>query len=246
MSRARNHAWATVVGLGLLLGACEEDRPTRPGPPLANPSPSPAATPTPEATPTPAANQPPTVSVVSGGGCHPLPGRPCTVAFNATASDPDEDRIAYGWDGCAQGNAPLALCTIPQPGNFTATVLVSDGQGNFARASGTAFGTNEPPVVRLGVPRPPNPAPSNTLYAMAGNQPIDPEDDEDVSRLCTRASVTASGPCQATLASCGGVGDTFDVDLRTLQGPGTCVVEARVADIWGAVGVDRITFQVLP
>ena len=64
--------------------------------------------------------------------------------------------------------------------------------------------------------------------------------------LCTRASVTATGPCRAGLAACGGVGDAFDWDVTTLQGPGTCVVEARVADIWGAVGIHRIAFQVLP
>ena len=251
MSRARMPSLATAaLGLVLILGGCEEDRPTTPRPPVANPTPTPvptaSPTPTPEPTPTPAANQPPTVSVASGGGCHPRPAQPCTVAFNATARDPEEDRIAYGWDGCAQGNAPLALCTVTQPGEFTATVLVSDGQGNFARASGVAHGVNEPPVVTFGGPRPPDPAPSNTSYSLAGNQPMDPEDDDDGNRLCTRATVTASGPCRASLGLCGGVGDAFDVDIRTLQGPGTCVVEARVADVWGAVGVARLVFQVLP
>jgi PKD domain len=237
----------TALGLALALSACDDDaRPTRPGPPVANPTPSPSATPTPEPTPTAEANRPPTVTVTSGGGCHPAPGRPCTVGFNATASDPDGDRIAYGWDGCAQGNVPFVTCMITQPGAFTATVLVSDGQGNFARASAVAHGTNEPPVVRLGGPRPPDPAPSNTSYTLVGGQPVDPEEDEDPNRLCTRATVTASGPCRAGLALCGGVGDAFDVDVTTLQGPGTCVVEARVADVWGAVGRDRIAFQVLP
>lgn len=253
MSRNRRTALATtVLALGLMLVACEEDRPTTPQPPVANPSPTPAPTasptpaPTPEPTPTPAANLPPTVTVASGGGCHPRPGQPCTVAFNATAKDPEDDHIAYGWDGCAQGNAPLALCTIAQPGVFTATVLVSDGQGNFARASGVAEGTNLPPVVRLSG-GPPNPAPSHTTYAFAGGQPYDPEEDEDPNRLCTRATVTAvSGPCRAGLSVCGGVGDAFDWDVTTTQGPGTCVVEARVADVWGAVGTHRISFQVLP
>lgn len=243
----------TALGLALALSACEDDdRPTVPRPPVANPSPSPSATPTPEPsptpepTPTPEANRPPTVTVTSGGGCHPVPGRPCTVGFNATASDPDGDSIAFGWDGCAQGNAPFTICTVAQPGPVTAIVLVSDGQGNFARASAVGLGTNEPPVVRLGGPRPPDPAPSNTSFTLVGGQPVDPEEDEDPNRLCGRATVTATGPCRATLFACGGVGDAFDVDLRTLQGPGTCVVEARVADIWGAVGIDRISFRVLP
>lgn len=247
MRPALTRAFATtVLGLGLLLPGCEEDRPTAP-PPVAMPSPTPTptASPTPEPTPSPAQNKPPTVSVTAGADCHPTPTRPCSVHFNATASDPDGDRIAYGWDGCAQGNAPLALCEISRPGPVTATVLVADGQGGFARASAVAHGTNLPPVVSLGA-GPPNPAPSNTTFNFAGGEPYDPEEDEIPNVLCTRASVTATGPCRAGLAVCGGVGDAFDWDVTTLQGPGTCVVEARVADIWGAVGIHRIAFQVLP
>ena len=251
MSRLRNAlGTSTVLVLAMLLGACEEDRPTTPTPrpPVSNPSPTPAptASPTPEPTPTPAANQPPTVSVVSGGSCHPSPGRPCTVAFNATARDPEDDHIAYGWDGCAEGNAPVAICTISQPGEVTATVLVSDGQGNFARASATAHGVNEPPIVRFGTPRPPNPAPSNTLFTMVGSQPVDPDDDGTARQLCDRATLVVSGPCRAAIGLCAGAGTAFDVDLTTLQGPGTCSVEARVADLWGAIGTDRLVFQVLP
>jgi hypothetical protein len=35
-----------------------------------------------------------------------------------------------------------------------------------------------------------------------------------------------------------------DVDLRTLTGPGTCEVIARVRDSWSAMGTDRLSFQV--
>jgi hypothetical protein len=166
------------------------------------------------------------------------------VSFNATASDPDGDRIAYGWDGCAEGNAPLAICTITRPGEVTATVLVSDGQGNFARASGIAQGTNEPPVVAGRLPRPPNPAPSNTIFVGVGSSPDDPDGDEHISVLCSRARVTTTGPCVAGIGLCGGHG--MDVDIRTLQGPGTCTVELRTTDSWGAVGIDRVVFDVLP
>jgi PKD domain-containing protein len=243
---------ATVLVLAFAVAACEEDRVTTP-PPVANPSPTPSPSssatpspaPTPTASPTPDANRPPTVTVTSSGSCHPVPGRPCTVSFNATANDPDGDRIAYGWDGCAQGNAPFVTCTIDRPGTVTATVLVDDGQGHVARASATASGVNLPPVVRLSG-RPPDPAPSHMTFIFAGGQPYDPEEDEDPNRLCQRATVTATGPCRAGLSVCGGVGDAFDWDVTTLQGPGTCVVEARVADIWGAVGVDRFSFTVLP
>lgn len=251
MTIGKKTALLTALGLVLALAACEEDRPTTPGPPIGNPSPSPSATPTPQATPSPEpspspeANRPPTVTVTTSGGCHPLPDRPCTVSVNATASDPDGDRLAYGWDGCAEGNAPLALCTVTRPGQFTATVLVADGQDHFTRATAIVEGINHAPVVVL-AGRPPNPAPSNTLYSFVGQQPYDPDDDVSPNQLCTRATVTATGPCRAGLAMCGGVGDAFDWDVRTLQGPGTCVVEARVVDNWGAVGIDRFSFQVLP
>lgn len=240
---------AAALALSLLFAACEEDRVTTP-PPVANPSPtptpSPSATPTPAPTPTPDANRPPTVTVTSSGSCHPVPGRPCTVSFNASASDPDGDRIAYGWDGCAQGNVPLVTCTIDRPGDVTATVLVDDGNGHVARASATASGVNLPPTVRLG-DRPPNPAPSHTTFNFIGGQfPQDPEGDEDPGVLCNRVVVVATGPCRAGRGGCYRADMSFDWDLSTLQGPGTCVVEARVADIWGAVGVDRFSFTVNP
>jgi hypothetical protein len=168
------------------------------------------------------------------------------VSFNATANDPDGDRIAYGWDGCAQGNTPLTTCTIDRPGSVTATVLVDDGNGNVARASGTALGVNLPPTVRLG-DRPPNPAPSHTTFNFIGGQfPQDPEGDEDPGVMCNRVTVTTTGPCRAGRGACYRADMSFDWDLSTLQGPGTCVVEARVADVWGAVGVDRFSFTVNP
>jgi hypothetical protein len=237
----------TLLAASALLASCDGSGPTFPRPPVAvTPSPSPSPSPSAEPTPSPSPNLPPRVTVTSGGGCHPSPARPCTVAFNAVVTDPEEDRIAFGWDGCAQGNGPLAICTISAPGVVTATVLVTDGQGNFARASATAEGVNAPPVVAFGHPRPPNPAPSNTLFNLTGGEPTDPEDDDHPNTLCSRATLHTSGPCRAGLGPCGGVGDAFDVDVRTLQGPGTCVVEARVPDVWGAVGVARLVFEVLP
>ena len=240
---------AVVVALmaaSAILSSCESSGPTFPRPPVAvTPSPSPTPTTTPEPSPSPSAspNLPPRVTLTGGGACHPLPSRPCTVAFNAAVVDPEEDRIAYGWDGCAQGNAPLATCTVTAPGLVTATVLVTDGQGNFVRATGTAEGVNAPPFILLGAPRPPNPAPSNTVFSMVSNGPEDPDGDEHVAQLCARTTVTATGPCRAGFSACG---TNFDVDIVTLQGPGTCAVEVRTLDLWGAAGVDRHVFQVLP
>ena len=65
-------------------------------------------------------------------------------------------------------------------------------------------------------------------------------------RICQTAQVTTAGPCTAGVSLCGGVADAFDVDIRTLPGGGTCTVEATAQDGWGAVGRDRIAFQVNP
>lgn len=244
MSPRPPHVLAVTILAGLTLcAACEDASPTRP-PVAATPVPSPTPTPTPEATPDP--NRPPTVTVTNDGGCHPSPGRPCTTGFNATASDPDGDRLAFGWDGCAQGNSPWTTCTITAPGIVTAIVLVDDGRGGVARASATAEGFNQPPLVVFGHPRPPDPAPANTLFSMSGRQPEDPDDDESPDLLCARARIHAAGPCRAALVRCGGMADAFDVDVQTLTGPGTCVVDAAVPDSWGAVGLARLVFRVLP
>jgi hypothetical protein len=187
---------------------------------------------------------------VSGGGsCHPkrtFQGavEACEVQFTANAHDPDGDRLTYAWSGCASGTEKVATCTIDAIREFTATVKVKDGQGGSDTASGTAQGVNQPPRVRFGGARPPDPAPSHSVYTIVGAQPTDPEDDADPNSLCGHASVTYSGPCWAKLFLCGGVADGFDVDIKTLAGPGTCVLEARVEDPWGAVGTDRIVFQV--
>jgi hypothetical protein len=101
-------------------------------------------------------------------------------------------------------------------------------------------------VIQFGTPRPPDPAAANTLYTIAGGQPTDPDGDEDPNQLCDRTTLTVTGPCTAGIGGCGGVGDVFDVDLTTRQGPGTCEVVARVRDSHGAFGTDRLRFEVLP
>jgi PKD domain-containing protein len=201
-----------------------------------------APTPAPTAGP---GNNAPTVTLHGGGSCHPSIRRPCTVEFTAEASDPDGDRVALTWSDCASGSGPRATCTVRTPETYTARVDATDGRGGYARAFATAQGTNQPPRVRFGTPRPPDPARSNTFYGLTGGQPEDPDGDEDSNALCRQGTtVTASGPCRAGLALCGGVGDAFDVDIHTLDGPGTCVVEAQVRDSWGAVGTDRLEFRV--
>lgn len=231
-----------------VLQACGDDPPFRPAPvtvPAATPTPAPAATPTPAASTAPE-NSPPTVSIEGGGECHPWLDRPCYVAFRARIRERDNDDYTIEWKGCTSGREETATCVIDKPGVHRAQVIVTDKFGAFDKASAEARGTNSAPRVRLGANLPPNPAPPNTIYTVVGAQPQDPEEDGTPNQLCQTAQVTTSGPCSAGLALCGGVGDAFDVDIRTLPGGGTCTVEATVRDGWGAVGRDRVQFQVNP
>jgi hypothetical protein len=247
------------VGLAALIGlaGCVGENPVQPQPPQTIPAtqpPAPAAPPAaapPTPTPDPAAQGPsnhaPTVTLTGGGSCHPHPDQPCSVEFQAEARDRDGDPIRLEWHGCTSGSGFTEPCTIDRPGDHTATVVVTDAHGATARASATAVGTNQLPVVKIGLAgRPPDPAPSNRSYSIAGDEPYDPDDYAPYSnQACPHARATATGPCRAALALCGGVGDAFDIDVTTLNGPGTCVVEATVTDPWGAVGRDRFSFQVL-
>lgn len=214
-------------------------------PPPATSAPAAAPTPSPSPTPEASTNRAPRVSLTGGGSCHPGVGRPCRVEFQVDARDPDGDRLTYEWFGCTSGRGLTETCAVDRPGEHTATVVVVDAHGATARASATARGTNELPVVRFGLTRPPDPAPSNQVYTVVGAEPWDPDDyPRNSNQACPHARVTTTGPCRAALGLCGGAGDAFDVDVRTLTGPGTCVVEATVTDPWGAVGRDRFSFAV--
>lgn len=249
MSHTLRPAFAVAV---LSLTACEGRNPvepiatpTTPATVAAQPTPQPAPTPSEPAPPMPT-NHPPTVTLTGGGSCHPGVGRPCSVEFQAEVRDRDGDRVRLEWQGCTSGTGVTELCTIDRPGDVTAIVVATDSQGATTRATGTARGTNLSPVVRIGPHRPPDPAPANTFYSIVGDEPYDPDDWTPYMNLaCPHARVSATGPCRASLGLCGGAGDAFDVDLTTLAGPGTCVVEATVTDPWGAVGRDSFSFRVL-
>ena len=256
MPHIRRRAFAAGLALSGLM-ACEGANPVQPRQtptaPVAQQATTPAAAePTPNAPPSDPApqdskNHPPTVTLTGGGSCHPRPGKPCTVEFQADASDRDGDPIRLEWRGCTSGTGYTELCTIDHPGVFTANVIVTDSHGATARATATADGTNLLPVVHIGPNRPPDPAPANTHYTIVGDEPYDPDDYGPYSnQACPHARVTTRGPCRAAIGLCGGVGDAFDIDLTTLPGgPGICIVEATVTDPWGAVGSDRFSFHVL-
>lgn len=244
-----------VAVIGLV--GCASENPVQPNTPrasvptpVATVPPAPATTQPPATQPTPEPdpsrnNRPPTVTLTGGGSCHPSVNRPCTVEFQAQVLDREGDAYSLRWEGCASGTGFTETCTIARPGDHTATVVVTDARGAVGRASATARGTNLAPIVRIGLTRPPDPAPANTFFPIIGDEPYDPDDWPPYNNLaCPTARVTGSGACRATLAWCGGVGNAFDIDVRT-TGPGTCTVEATVTDPWGAVGRDRFSFRVL-
>lgn len=250
------HAIRTSCALLVVVcwAGCASENPVQPraGAPTPLPTVAPApATTLPPVTPTPVpdpsrTNRPPSVTLTGGGSCHPVVNRPCKVGFEAQVLDRDGDAFSLRWQGCAAGTGFTAACTIDRPGDHTATVVATDARGATASASATALGTNLPPVLEsFAIPRPPDPAPANTFYAMAGYEPYDPDDwPPNMNLACPTSRVTVTGACVGGLAWCGGVADAFDVDLRT-TGPGTCVVEATVTDPWGAVTREAFSFRVL-
>jgi len=162
----------------------------------------------------------------------------------AEASDPDGDSLEILWSGCGSGRDLIADCVITALGPRSARIEVRDGRGGVAAAVAQAVGVNQAPEIRFGEPGPPDPAAPNTLYFVNGGQPTDPDDDEEENTLCSRTTLTVSGACTAGISRCGGVGDVFDVDIRTTAGPGTCVLDAKTVDSWGAEGTGRLTFRV--
>jgi hypothetical protein len=104
--------------------------------------------------PPPPPNQPPTVSVSSSSATITLPCPPgtssatCTasastsVDLTANATDPDNDTLLYTWSvtgGKLTGEARTVTWDLStaQPGTYTATVDVNDGNGHTANGSTT-------------------------------------------------------------------------------------------------------------
>lgn len=98
----------------------EEPEPTEPEPTPVDP------------TPTPGDNVPPTVSLTAT----PAQGSaPLSVTFMAAAADPDGDTLTYLWDfgdGTTAVGETTRTVTYQEDGAYTASVVVSDGQGGQA------------------------------------------------------------------------------------------------------------------
>jgi hypothetical protein len=182
------------------------------------------------------------------------------VALEASAQDPDGDRLSFQWSGCASGTDSRATCQIDAIGDFTAEVQVSDGRGGVARARASVRGTNKPP---------PEPGPfSCGLYTLAGRQaarvagaPQGPfptgsvgycmwgdflyADAEGDRLVCDQVAV--SGPCTAgAVFECGGIADAMSFDFRTGAQPGDCAFTATIRDGWGAAASTTVTVRVEP
>jgi hypothetical protein len=239
-------AGGTGLVLTALLAACNgpNDNPVVPDPkaPVVTPTP-PADTlpPTPEPTREPRGNRPPVVTLSFPGPstCHPHP-RPCSVIVRADARDADGDRLTYAWSGCTSGTDEVAECQVTGPTAFEAIVEVSDTRGATARASALVRGENFPPNRVFAETLPPQP--SRTQVLLFGVV-----EDPESGTLCGRKyclDAHASGPC--------GPGVHFEctclagaeAELRTGDGPGTCVVEFRLTDDQGAIGIATTRFEV--
>lgn len=237
-----------AAGTMLLLACCSgvDRNPVIPDPkdPVATPTvqapDQPPPTPTPEPTRV-AANRPPVVTVSFPGpsSCHPHP-RPCSVAVRADARDPDGDRLSYAWSGCASGTDAQAQCQVTGPETFEATVEVSDTRGGVARASVAARGENFPPDRVFPATLPPQPSQFQVL--LYGNV-----EDPESGVICGRQyclDARASGPCgPSVFLECTCLAGAM-AELRTGNGPGTCVVEVRLRDALGAVGTATTRFEV--
>lgn len=165
------------------------------------------------------ANRPPTVQAVAllpEAQCHPR----CTLTVEAQAEDPDGDELSYVWSGCASGTGARETCTIPQPGDYTASVTVSDGRGGVASAVVDLRGTNRPPSIQ-GTQQVFGPGTWRLL--------VFEEDPDDDPMVCGW-----HGDCECT-----GSVQSYNLICRMPAGVNRCFQRFACTDPFGATGEER-------
>jgi hypothetical protein len=97
------------------------------------------------------ANHGPVIASLQAEPQEVCPGRTCQIVCDATA--PDGGELSYSWSasgGEIAGKGPAVMWTAPQSsGSYTVAVLVIDGHGGKATASGTITVNSLPTIVSL-------------------------------------------------------------------------------------------------
>jgi hypothetical protein len=165
------------------------------------------------------ANRPPTVRAIAllpEAECHPR----CALTVEAQAEDPDGDELSFVWSGCASGTGERESCTIPQPGDYTAAVTVSDGRGGVASASVDLRGTNRPPVIQ---------GSAQVFAAGSWRILVFEEDPDDDAMVCGWW-----GDCQCT-----GSAQSFNLICQIPSTVNRCFERFTCTDPFGASGERR-------
>jgi PKD repeat protein/glucose/arabinose dehydrogenase len=160
-------------------------------------------------------------------GAAPLP-----VRFSATAIDPDGGPVSYRWsvEGVGTVLGPEFEHTFTAPGEYVATVTVTDDEGDTASddVMVTVGGTgNRPPTVEATSDVTSGAAPLAVQFDAVGDDPDGPEGDLRYAW------------------DFGDGGASFEQDPRhTYMEPGTYTATVTVSDAGGAFGTDTVQITV--
>ena len=184
-----------------------------------------------QVTVTPRGNQPPVVEAAAD----PVSGdAPLQVRFTAQATDPDgpQNQLTYLWDfddGGANAFGRNAQHTYMEPGIYTATVTVTDGQGAFDTAEVEITVNNPPDNLAPTVEAAANPR--------SGTAPL--------RVRFTSAATDPDGDQVSTVWDFGDGGQAGGANIRhTYTTPGNYTATVTVTDPGGKTGTDSVEITV--